>query len=75
MTNLKEENPALYQIHQFILKAEELGYGSVEIEVKIHDYVSKIIDLKAVKPKKKTMQRSFSKRVMIKKKVDTKPLK
>jgi len=78
MKQLKETNPALYQIHSFILKAEELGFGSVEIVVKIHDYLAKIIDLKATKPKKKTMQKSFSKRVMVvpeKKEVDKKRAK
>jgi len=65
MKQLKETNPTLWQIHEFILKAEELGFGSVEIVVKIHEYLAKIIDLKATKPKKKTMQKSFSKRVMV----------
>ena len=68
---LKKYNPTLYDIHKFIVDAKELGYGEIEIVIKAHDYVAKIVELKAVKPKKKTMAKSITKKVMIKaKKVD-----
>lgn len=67
MKDLKETNPTLYQINEFILKAKELEYGEMEFTVKIHNYNARIIDMKAVKPKKKTMPKSVTKRVMIKK--------
>jgi len=62
---LKKHNPTLYQINEFILKAKELGYGEIELCIKTHDYVSKIVELKAVKPKKKTLAKSITKRVVV----------
>jgi len=65
---LKKYNPTLYDIHKFIVDAKELGYGEIEIVIKTHDYVAKIVEMKAIKPKKKTIAKSITKRVMIKKK-------
>ena len=65
---LKKYNSTLYEINKFILDAEKLGYGSVELVIKTHDYIAKIIDLKAVKPKKKTLIKSITKRVIVPKK-------
>lgn len=65
LEQLKTYNPTLYQINEFILKARELGYGEIELVIKTHDYISKMIELKAIKPKKKTLQKSVTKRVMI----------
>lgn len=68
---LKKYNPTLYAIHKFIIDAKKLGYGEIELTIKTHDYVSKIVEMKAVKPKKKTMAKSVTKRIMVKKKVDS----
>lgn len=62
---LKEFNPTLYDIHSFIVDAAELEYGEIEFTVKTHNYMAKIVEMKAVKPKKKTMVKSITKRVMI----------
>ena len=63
--NLKEYNPTLYQINEFILKAKELGYGEIELVIKTHDYKSKTVEMKAVKPKGKTLQKSIKKKIRI----------
>ena len=63
---LKEFHPTLYNVHRFIIDAKKLGYGSIEFEVSTHDYVSKMIIMKAVKPEKKTLGKSMTKRIMIK---------
>jgi len=65
MKKLKKTNPTLYQIHSFIVKAKDLGYGSIEFEVSTHDYVSKLVTMKAVKPSKKSSAKSITKRIMI----------
>lgn len=70
---LKIFHPTLHDIHQFIMDAEKLGYGEIEITVKAHDYKAKIVVLKAVKPKKKTMAKSITKRIMIKKRLTKTP--
>ncbi len=67
-SKLKKYNPTLHQIDQFIRDAKKLGYGEIEIVVKTHDYISKIVVLKAVKPSKKTFAKSVTKRIMVKKK-------
>jgi hypothetical protein len=72
---LKKYNPTLYQINKFILNAKKLGYGEVELTIKTHDYVSKIIEMKAIKPEKETLAKSVTKRVMVGKKVDPKKKK
>lgn len=59
-------NKTLQQINDFILKAKELGYGEVELVIKTHDYISKTIEMKAVKPKKDTLQKSIKKKVRVK---------
>lgn len=64
---LKKENETLWQINEFIVDAEELGYGEIELVVKTHDYMSKFVELKAVNPDKKTIARSRMKKI----KVDT----
>ena len=64
---LKKFNPTLYQIHRWILDAKKLGFGSMEFEIKTHDYVSKVITMKAVEPKDKKLQKSITKRIMVKK--------
>ena len=63
----KKVNPVLYQIHTFILDAGKLGYGEVELVIKSHAYVAKMVDMKAVKPKEKTLRKSITKRIVIKK--------
>ena len=63
--NLKKFNKTLWQIHQFIIGAEKLGYGEVELVIKTHDYISKKIEMKARKPKKKTIRKSIRKGVQI----------
>ena len=69
---LKEVNPTLYQINEFIISAGKLGYGEIVLTVKAHDYVARVIDMQAIKPKGKTIAKSITKRVMIKeKKLDT----
>ncbi len=65
---LKKYNPTLYDIHKFIVDARKLGYGEIELTIKTHDYVSKIVEMKAIKPNKKTIAKSITKRVMVKKK-------
>lgn len=62
---LKKYNPHLYQINKFILDAKKLGYGEIELCIKTHDYVSKRIEMKAVKPKKITLAKSIKKRVVV----------
>ncbi len=71
---LKKHNPTLYQIHSFITSAKDLGYGEIEFTISAHDYQAKVISVKAVKPNKKTLAKSVTKRVMIKK-VDKKDKK
>ena len=63
---LKKHNPALYQIHQWIMEVEEKGWGEIEFIVKAHDYKARMIDMKAVKPKGKTLRKSITKKVMVK---------
>ena len=65
LNRLEQFHPTLYQIHKFIVGAKELGYGEVELIIKTHDYVAKIFDMKAIKPKKKTLQKSVTKRIMV----------
>ena len=62
---LKKENKTLWQINEFILDVERMGYGEVEITIKSHDYKAKIIGMKAVKPKKKTIRKSIGKKIMV----------
>jgi hypothetical protein len=62
---LKKYNPTLYQINEFILNAKKLGYGEIEFAIKTHNYVSKIIDIKAVKPKKRTLAKSVTKKIVV----------
>lgn len=64
---LKKINSTLWEINKFIIDAKKLGYGEILLTIKTHDYISKMVDLKAVKPKKKTMAKSVTKRVMIRK--------
>lgn len=64
---LKKHNPKLYQIHKWILKVEKEGWGRIEFDVKCHDYVSTMIEMKAVDPEKKTLPKSMTKKVMSKK--------
>jgi len=63
---LKKIHPTLYGIHKFIIDAKKLGYGSIEFDVSTHDYKAKMVTMKAVKPKKKTIGKSMTKRIMIK---------
>jgi len=63
---LKKYNLTLYQINNFILDVEKMGYGEVELVIKTHDYRAKIVDMRATKPKGKTMRKSITKKVMIK---------
>ena len=63
---LKKTNPTLYQIHKWIVKIEAEGWGEIEFTVKSHDYKAKMVTMKAVKPKKKTIGKSMTKRIMIK---------
>jgi hypothetical protein len=65
LKQLKKYNPTLHQINEFILNAKELGYGEIELTIKTHDYVSKIVELKAIKPEKETLAKSVTKRVMV----------
>lgn len=67
---LKQFHPTLYQIHDFILKAKELGYGEIILTIKTHDYVSKTIDMDAIKPNKKTIATRIRKRILVPKGVD-----
>ena len=69
---LKKFSPILYDIHKFIIDAKKLGYGSVELVIKTHNYVNKVVEMKAVKPKKKTLVKSITKKVMIKSKKNEK---
>ena len=64
---LKKFNPTLYQIHQWILDAKKLGFGSMEFEIKTHDYVVRILSMKATKPKDKVSQKSITKKIIVKK--------
>jgi len=59
-----KKHPTLYQIHLWILKVEEEGWGEVEFVVKCHDYKAKTIDMKAIKPKNKNVK-SFTKRIRV----------
>ncbi len=63
---LKQFNPTLHTIHTFIVDAKKLGYGEIELTIKTHDYISKMVDMKAVNPNKKTLAKSIKKRVMVK---------
>ena len=63
---LKEFSPHLYQVNSFIVDAKKLGYGEIELTIKTHNYISKMIDVKAVKPKNKTLAKSISKRIVVK---------
>lgn len=65
LQQLKEVNPTLYQIHVFIIDVAKLGYGEIEFMVKSHDYLSKMIDIKAVKPEVKTLPKSIGKKIII----------
>ena len=67
-SKLKKYNPTLHQIDQFIRDAKKLGYGEIELTIKTHDYISKIVELKAIKPKTKKLAKSVTKRIMVKKK-------
>ena len=62
---MDKHNQTLTQIHEFILKAGELGYGEVVLTIKAHDYRARIVDMKAEGPGKKTIAKSITKRVMI----------
>ncbi len=65
---LKKHNPTLYQINKFIISAKELGYGEIEFTINAHNYQAKIVSMKAVKPDKKTLAKSVTKRIMVKEK-------
>jgi hypothetical protein len=65
LKQLKKYNSTLYQINEFILNAKKLGYGEIELIIKTHNYVNKIVEMKAVKPKKKKLPKSITKRVMV----------
>jgi len=67
MTVNKKTNPILYQIHQWILKVESEGWGEIEFTIKSHDYVVRLINMTAVNPKKKTLPKSITKKLVIKK--------
>jgi len=67
LEQLKEQNKTLWQIHEWILEAEKLGFGIMEFEIKTHDYAAKALSMKATEPKDKALQKSITKRVMIKK--------
>lgn len=66
LKQLKKHNKTLYQINLFILQAKELKYGEIQFTVKTHNYINSIVEMKAIKPKTKTMAQSVTKRVMIK---------
>lgn len=66
--DLKAFNPTLYSIHNFIVDAKKLGYGEIEFTIKTHNYAAKVIDMKAVDPKSKTLAKSVTKRIVVKKK-------
>ena len=63
---LKKDNPVLYQIHIWIMKVEQEGWGEIEFTIKSHNYKAKMVIMKAVKPEKKTLGKSMTKRIMIK---------
>jgi len=65
LKQLKRFNPTLHQIHEFIVNAKALGYGEIELTIKTHNYINKIVEMKAVKPKKKTLAKSITKRVVV----------
>ena len=62
---LKTLNPTLYDIHIFIIDAKKLGYGEIELTIKSHDYVSKIVEMRAIKPDKKKLAKRLMKKVMV----------
>ena len=63
---LKKDNPILYQIHLWIVKVEQEGWGEIEFTVKSHNYKAKMVEMKAVKPKNDKIAKSMTKRIMIK---------
>lgn len=56
--------PVLYQIHLWILKVQDEGWGEIEFTIKSHNYQAKTINMKATKPKKKNLK-SLSKRILV----------
>jgi len=62
---LKKESPTLYEIYSFIVSSKELGWGEIQFTVKTHNYTNKFVEMKAVKPTKKTMMESVTKRIMV----------
>lgn len=62
---LKKQNPTLYQINKFITDAKRLGYGEIELVIKTHDYISKMVEMKAVKPTQESLPKSITKRIMV----------
>ena len=63
---LEQFNPKLKEIHDYIVGMASLGYGEIVLTIKCHNYMSKMVDLKAVKPKKgKNIPVSVSKRIIV----------
>jgi hypothetical protein len=55
----------LSQIESWLLKAKDLGYGTVEFTVTIHDYQARVVEMKAKNTENKDMG-SMTKRIVVK---------
>ncbi len=62
---LKDSFPTLYQVHQFLLHAETLGYGQMEFTITVHNYQAKTVEMKAVEPQKEGAAKSITKKLVI----------
>ena len=62
---LEKFHPTLKQIHDFIINSTELGYGEVLLNIKCHDYINKMVEMRAQQPKDKTIQVSVTKRIIV----------
>lgn len=62
-------NDTLTKIENFILQAQQLGYGEMEFTISIHDYQARKIEMKATENEKESAV-SISKRMVIDKKLD-----